>query len=286
MRKPELAPERQTGQNLLAPIFVKRERSKGGRVTLVGAGPGAADLLTLRALKALQTADVILFDDLVSNEVLELARREAKKFTVGKRGGRASCRQDDINTMMVRFARQGKHVVRLKSGDPMIFGRGGEEMEQLRAAGISFDVVPGITAANAAAATTKTSLTHRDCAQGVKFITAHSRHGELPDLDWRACADSATTLMIYMGARTAPALARKLLTHGMAANTPAVIMTALSRPEERIETTTLAALQQHPIASEHPVLLGIGATFALASSSNSINSIYYKEVKTAIEANA
>lgn len=150
-----------------------------GRVTLVGAGPGAADLLTIKAVRALQSADVILFDDLVSTEVLELARREAKRLLVGKRAARDSCKQEDINALMRSLARQGKHVVRLKSGDPMIFGRAGEEIAMLEEHGIEVTVVPGITAALALASRLGTSLTHRDCAQAVRFVTGHSRKGHL-----------------------------------------------------------------------------------------------------------
>lgn len=239
-------------------------QQKGGHVSLVGAGPGAADLLTLRAVQTLQSADVILFDDLVSTEVLELARREARRFTVGKRGGRDSCRQEDITNMMIKFAQKGQHVVRLKSGDPMVFGRAGEEIEKLEALGIAVSVVPGITAAVAAASSTKTSLTHRDQAQGVKFITAHSKKGCLPDLDWRASADPATSLMIYMGASTAPALASKLLDHGLLAQTPVMIAKAVSRPEEDIQYVTLKDLQSLEINREQPVLIGIGMVFQAA----------------------
>ncbi|MCH1583576.1 MAG: siroheme synthase CysG, partial [Flavobacteriales bacterium] len=156
-----------------------------GKVTLVGAGPGDAELLTLKAVRALQAADVILFDDLVSNEVLELARREAQRMLVGKRGGRESCKQDDINDMMVKLAKAGKNVVRLKSGDPMIFGRAGEEIKRLREENISVSTVPGITSASAMASQLGVSLTQRDHAQSVRFITGHSRKGELPtDIDW------------------------------------------------------------------------------------------------------
>lgn len=177
-----------------------------GRVTLVGAGPGDAELLTLKAVRALQAADVILFDDLVSDDVLELARREAKRMLVGKRGGRESCRQEDINDMMVSLAKAGKHVVRLKGGDPMIFGRAGEEIVRLEAEGIPVAVVPGITAALALASSLGVSLTHRDCARSVRFVTGHGRKGGLPrDIDWQAIADPKTTTIFYMGGRTAPA---------------------------------------------------------------------------------
>jgi uroporphyrin-III C-methyltransferase / precorrin-2 dehydrogenase / sirohydrochlorin ferrochelatase len=233
-------------------------------VTLVGAGPGDAGLLTLNAVRALQAADVILFDDLVSDEVLALARREARRMLVGKRGGRTSCRQEDINALMIKLAKLGKRVVRLKGGDPMIFGRAGEEIAELEAAGIPVEVVPGITAAVGAAARLGVSLTHRDCAQSLHLVTAHSRAGGLPrEVDWRRLADPRATLMLYMGARTATAAATRLIGAGLAADTPVVVMTAVSRAEEKIEALTLEALAaRSEIAHEHPVLIGIGQVFA------------------------
>ncbi|WOI52199.1 siroheme synthase CysG [Parvularcula sp. LCG005] len=235
-----------------------------GKVTLVGAGPGDAELLTLKALRALQSADVILFDDLVSDEVLDLARREAKRLLVGKRGGRASCRQEDINNTMLKLAQQGRRVVRLKSGDPMIFGRAGEEIAFLEKAGIPVDIVPGITTALAAAAQFGVSLTHRDCAQGVKFITAHSRRGILPDLDWRACADPATTLIVYMGAKTAPELAARLIDEGLDPATPVGVAQGVARADGRAWTTCLSALLTDEIERDLPVMIGIGEVFRQA----------------------
>lgn len=235
-----------------------------GKVTLVGAGPGDSELLTLKAVRALQSADVILYDDLVSDEVLELARREAKRLLVGKRGNRPSCRQDEINELMVKLAHQGKQVVRLKSGDPMIFGRAGEEIADLRRHGIRFDVVPGISSAIAAASALGVSLTHRDYARSVRFVTGHGRDGGLPgDLDWQGLADPATTLMIYMGGRTASLLAGRLIGQGLDANTPAVIMSDVSRRGETRRLTTLGALQASPPdIGDAPVLIGVGSVFA------------------------
>ncbi len=241
--------------------MIDANRKPAGKATIVGAGPGAAEHLTLQALRALRAADVILFDDLVSDEALDFARREARRIAVGKRGGRASCRQDDINALMLRLARQGKQVVRLKSGDPMIFGRAGEEIAALEAHGIDVEVVPGVTAALAAAAKLKTSLTHRDHAQGVKFITAHSRHGALPEIDWRAAADPAVTLMIYMGARMAPVFARRLIDEGLSPATPAVVATAVSRPRERFQRLRLADLLLTDLDPADPVLIGVGSVF-------------------------
>ncbi len=218
--------------DLVSTIADDRQRREG-RVTLVGAGPGDAELLTLKAVRALQSADVILYDDLVSSDVLELARREAKRMMVGKRGQRESCAQDDINALMVKLAAQGKHVVRLKSGDPMVFGRGGEEIERLDLEGIRVDVVPGITSASAMAATLGLSLTHRDHAQSVRFITGHARSGELPaGLDWRALADPKSTLIVYMGARTSADIAQNLMASGLDGATPVVAVASVSRDEE------------------------------------------------------
>lgn len=236
-----------------------------GRVTLVGAGPGDAEMLTLKAVRAMQSADVILYDDLVSQEVLAFARSEAKRILVGKRGGRESCAQSDINDLMVELASQGKAVVRLKSGDPMIFGRAGEEIERLTRERIPVDVVPGVTAASAMAAQLGLSLTHRDDARSVRFVTGHSKSGELPeDLDWSGLADPLTTLVVYMGARTSSALARRLIAASLDPGTPVVAMSSVSRATSRAWRGTLADLAAHgtPKALPTPVLIGIGAAFA------------------------
>jgi uroporphyrin-III C-methyltransferase/precorrin-2 dehydrogenase/sirohydrochlorin ferrochelatase len=235
----------------------------GGRVALVGAGPGDAGLLTINAVRAMQSADVILFDDLVSDEVLELARREAKRMLVGKRGGRASCRQEDINALMVKLALQGKRVVRLKSGDPMIFGRGGEEIAELERAGIPVDVVPGITAALAVAARLGVSLTHRDVAHSVRFVTGHARDGGLPDLDWDGLADPATTLVLYMAGRTGGAIAARLMAAGLPPDTPATAVACVARPEEARWSGRLDHLAAglESLGGEGPVVVGVGAVF-------------------------
>jgi uroporphyrin-III C-methyltransferase / precorrin-2 dehydrogenase / sirohydrochlorin ferrochelatase len=248
---------------LIADIGAGQSSTKG-RVTLVGAGPGDAELLTLKAVRALQSADVILFDDLVSDEILELARREAKRMLVGKRGQRESCSQSDINALMLKLAGQGYHVVRLKSGDPMIFGRAGEEIDALNAAGVPVTVVPGVTSALAMASRLGVSLTHRDHAQGVRFVTGHARDGELPaDLDWQGLADPKTTLIVYMGARTAGLLGARLIAHGLAASTPVVAVTGVSRADETRWTGTLADLTAGAARTGGgPVLIGVGQTFA------------------------
>lgn len=235
-----------------------------GRVTLVGAGPGDAELLTLKAVRALQAADVILFDDLVSGEVLELARREAKRMLVGKRGGRESCRQEDINDTLVKLARTGKHVVRLKGGDPMIFGRAGEEIARLEAEGIQVTVVPGITSALAMASQLGVSLTHRDHAQSVRFVTGHGRNGELPsDLDWAGIADARTTTVFYMGGRTAGEISGRLIAGGMRPCTPVVVARSVARDGFCHWTGALKDLDagMSIIGYDEPVLIGIGAAF-------------------------
>lgn len=260
-------PQSQERESLVALVsgIANDTHANVGRVTLVGAGPGDSELLTLKAVRALQSADVILFDDLVSEEVLELARREAKRMLVGKRGQRESCAQSDINALMVKLAKQGKRVVRLKSGDPMIFGRAGEEIAELRSHGIAVDVVPGITSALAMASSLGLSLTHRDCAQSVRFVTGHARSGELSDdLDWRGLADPATTLVFYMGARTAPLIAARLLEYGLDQATPVVVATGVSRASQSIWRGTLTELCAGTFTIDRtlPVLIGVGQAFA------------------------
>jgi uroporphyrin-III C-methyltransferase/precorrin-2 dehydrogenase/sirohydrochlorin ferrochelatase len=248
------------------PAWIGQARdARSGKVTLVGAGPGDAEYLTIKAVRALQAADVILFDDLVSDEVLELARREAKRILVGKRGGRPSCKQEDINAMMITLARQGRHVVRLKSGDPMVFGRAGEEIAALEAENIPVDIVPGISAAFALAASLKISLTHRDFAQSLRFVTGHSRTGNLPDnLDWAALSDPSVTHVYYMAGRSAAAIAERLIAHGMSAAMPVAIASNISRPEQAIHHTRLGelAVAIKAVDLSGPVLLVIGDVLA------------------------
>lgn len=242
-----------------------------GRVTLVGAGPGDPELLTLAAVRALQSADIILFDDLVSDGVLELARREAKRMMVGKRGRRESCAQQDINALMVKLASSGKRVVRLKCGDPMIFGRAGEEIAELDAAGIVVDVVPGITTASAMAARLGVSLTHRDHAQSVRFITGHARDGKLPEtLDWSRLADASTSLVFYMARGTSAEIAARLIAAGLAATTPAVAVVGVSTNDEERWVGVLCDLAEGVagLSSTGPLVLAIGAAFTRAGSSS------------------
>lgn len=237
-RKP--APEDR--DRLLALSVDEKDDSKG-QVVLVGGGPGDAELLTLKAVRALQSADVILFDDLVSPAVLELARREAQRINVGKRGHGPSVGQADISALLVSLGLAGKKVVRLKGGDPGIFGRTNEETAAARAAGIECAIVPGITAALAAAASLGLSLSERDRARRIQFITAHAADGSLPArLDWPALVDPGATTAVYMGVKTLPALARRLLDEGLDPATPAVMIENASLPEERRFVSTLAEM--------------------------------------------
>ena len=217
--------------------------ARTGSAVLVGAGPGDPELLTLKAVRALQSADVVLFDDLVSPRVVEMARREAGRINVGKRGYKPSCTQEDISALIVTLAQEGKRVVRLKGGDPMIFGRANEEIAALRAAGIPVEIVPGVTSAGAAAAALQASLTERDVARRVQFITAHGRDGKLPrDLDWGALADPRATTVVYMGVKTLSELAQALMDKGLPPATPAAMVEHASWSDERVVRSTISQL--------------------------------------------
>ncbi|WP_128563344.1 siroheme synthase CysG [Methylobacterium crusticola] len=229
-------PERAPGRADLDALMAESEAGpRGGAVTLVGAGPGDAELLTLKALRALRGADVILYDDLVAPEILDYARREARTMLVGKTGHGPSCRQDDINALMVSLAKSGKRVVRLKSGDPLVFGRAGEEIDACRAAGIPVTVVPGVTAAQGAAAALGLSLTHRDAARRLQYVTGHDRRGALPDdLNWAALADPTVTTVVYMPKRTLRALLARAVEQGLPPGTPALVVFNATRADQAV----------------------------------------------------
>jgi uroporphyrin-III C-methyltransferase / precorrin-2 dehydrogenase / sirohydrochlorin ferrochelatase len=228
-------------------------RRRGGSVVLVGAGPGDAELLTLKAVRALRTADVILYDDLVAPEILDFARREARIMLVGKSGHGPSCRQDDINALMVRLARAGKRVVRLKGGDPLVFGRAGEEIDCCRAAGVPVAVIPGVSSAQGAAASLLVSLTQRSLAKRIQFITGHDRAGTLPrDLNWPAIADPAATTALYMPKRTLAAFLGQAIDHGLPPHTPAVAVFNATRADQHVESGTAATLAEL-VADSHAV---------------------------------
>jgi len=237
---------------------------KPGAVWLVGAGPGDPELLTIKALKALQAADVVVHDGLVSGEILDLAASSARRISVAKRKSRHSYSQDEINRMLVAFALEGLNVVRLKGGDPFIFGRGGEELEAARAAGVTCHVVPGVTAALAAGASAGAPLTHRGQAQAVTFVTGHAATGGEPELDWDALARPNQTVVIYMGLSMAAPIAARLMAAGRDGATPALIVENASRVDERRVVTTLAGLAEAAGALAGPALLIVGEAMALA----------------------
>ena len=235
-----------------------------GAIWLVGAGPGDPDLLTIRALKILQTADVVVHDGLVSDEILNLSPTNARRISVAKRKSRHSYSQDEINRMLVAFALEGLTVVRLKGGDPFIFGRGGEELQACREAGIDCHVIPGVTAALAASAAAGAPLTHRGSAQAVTFVTGHASHGAEPDLDWNSLAQPNHTVVIYMGLSQAAPIAARLLAAGRPASTPALVVENASRADERRVVTTLAGLADAASALTGPALLIVGEAMAMA----------------------
>lgn len=238
---------------------------RSGSVAVVGAGPGDAGLLTLNALRAMNEADVVLHDRLVSEDVLRLGRRDATYIEVGKSASGHSTRQDDIHALMLEHARAGHRVVRLKGGDPFVFGRGGEELEFLRAHGIPYEVVPGITAAVACAAYAGIPLTHRDHAQSLKLVTAHCKDS-FDTLDWQALAQERQTLAVYMGVAGLEGLRDRLLQHGRAPSTPFALVENGSRRDQRVIGGTLADLAEtarfHQVRS--PALLILGEVAALA----------------------
>jgi uroporphyrin-III C-methyltransferase / precorrin-2 dehydrogenase / sirohydrochlorin ferrochelatase len=258
---PDRAPARSDFDALLDQVRDEGAAAEAGSVTLVGAGPGNPELLTLRAVRALQSADIILIDDLVAPEILDFARREAKKMLVGKTGYGPSCKQDEINALMVVLARAGKRVVRLKGGDPMIFGRAGEEVAACRAAGIAIEVVPGVTAAQGAAARLAVSLTQRRDARRLQYITGHGEDGRLPaDIDWKSMADPAATTVVYMPKQTIAELTARAIAAGLPPDTPAVAVVAATRPDETVVAGTVAdiavKLGQAPVTGPALVLIG------------------------------
>ena len=237
-------------------------RCEAGRVYLIGAGPGDPELLTLKAVRALAAADVVLIDDLVDRRVLEHAPR-ARVVPVGKRGGCRSTQQAFIEKLMLRLARRGRVVARVKGGDPFVFGRGGEEMLALAAAGIECTVVPGITAGVGVPAALGIPVTHRDLARGVTFVTAHARDGGGPD--WAALARTGTTLVIYMGMQRIDEIAGALATAGQGA-TPAAVIERGTTPAERSVTGSVATIAARTRAARlgSPALIVVGEVVRLA----------------------
>lgn len=243
-------------------------QSVPGAIYLVGAGPGDPELLTLRAHRLLQSADVIVYDRLVSAGVLDLARRDAETIYVGKAAGAHAMAQEDINALLIRFGRQGKQVIRLKGGDPFVFGRGGEEMLAVEAAGLPCHIVPGITAAAGIGAATGIPLTHRDIAQNVTFITGHGQNGE-PDADWPTLARGGQTIVVYMGLAALPRITEQLLEHGLGADVPVAVVEKGTTPDQRVIVDTLGdiadAVRDVQIAGPALTIVGEVAAFARIS---------------------
>jgi len=236
-----------------------------GFVWLLGAGPGAADLITVRGLKLLQTAGAVVFDELANDELLKHCPPGCELHAVGKRAGKHSASQGEINSLLVSLAGAGKRVVRLKGGDPLVFGRAGEEIEALRNAGLPFEIVPGVTAATASAAVAGLPLTHRDYSSAVVFVTGHQCAANTSALDWGALAKLRATLCFYMGVRRLPEIAHNLLAHGLPADLPLALICEATLPTQKIVLTTLGGAEN--ISADQisqPALVVIGEVVRLA----------------------
>jgi uroporphyrin-III C-methyltransferase len=235
-----------------------------GKVYLVGAGPGDPELLTVRALRLLQSAEAVLYDDLVSSEILNLVPSSAELHNVGKRCGSKSIRQEEINFLMIALAESGRQVIRLKSGDPLIFGRAGEEIEALRKAGIACEIVPGITSALGAAAAVQIPLTHRRASSAIVLLTAQQASGS-KGAEWKKLAGSGSTLVIYMPGQNYSEIASKLLSAGLGDETPCALISRATTPHQRVHRTSVGKLGQAPHLAS-PMLLVVGEVVRFADS--------------------
>ncbi|EHV2408260.1 uroporphyrin-III C-methyltransferase [Vibrio cholerae] len=245
-------------------VRAARSQLQAGEVALVGAGPGDPELLTVKALSYLQQADVVLYDYLVSDEIMALIPSETILVCVGKRAGHHSVPQEKTNQLLVDFARQGYRVVRIKGGDPFMFGRGGEELEVLFEAGVKFQIVPGITAAAGATAYAGIPLTHRDYAQSALFVTGHLK-AQAEDLDWSTLARGKQTLVIYMGLSNAAAIAEQLQLHGRQVSTPVAIIERGTQVNQQVLIGTLQTLPSLASQAQSPALIVVGEVVALAA---------------------
>lgn len=267
LAEPGRAPEERDLAELIEGTAGGGDAEARGRAILVGAGPGDAELMTLRAVRALQSADIVLYDDLAPAAALDFARREAERIYVGKRGGRPSAKQQTISELLVELVASGKRVVRLKGGDPMIFGRANEEIDALVDAGLSVEIVPGVTAATAAAASLRASLTDGLMAPRVQFVSARAADAGLPDVDWRALADPRATTVAYMGRAALKEFLGELVARGLSPATPVAFVDRASLPDETIVKATVATISAEVdrASLSGPGLLLIGAALGRPS---------------------
>lgn len=260
-----LAGNERAAREAMLPMLNKAAQSEGGAVYLVGAGPGNPDLLTFQALRLMQQADVVLYDELIGPDILDRVRRDAERISVGKIKGRQALSQDGINALLAELASAGKRVLRLKGGDPFVFGRGGEEMDYLRQRGIEVIVAPGITAALGCLASAGIPLTHRDMASSVTFVTGHAKAGDT-EPDWAALAAADRTLVVYMGLSTAATVAERLIAGGLSATTPVAIVQNGTRADQVVIAGALQNLGAlaAPLVGQGPALLVIGSVVTLS----------------------